>query len=161
SVFPPGHRYREILGMPYRLKTGVLDYQPMTSTALHSLAAAREIGGWIDWRENKALPTIEFFHPLRRLRNRFALLPPVTTLKFHSGNRVGSYVKDDADELARYAQLMADDPFLRYRETMIALACGATYEPSPQIKVPDAPADAPPGWYIEQLRNIRGLDPRL
>lgn len=161
SVFPPGHRYREILGMPYRLQNGVLDYQPMTSTTLHTLSAAREVGGWIDWRENKAVPTIEFFHRLRGLRGRFGVLPHITTLKFHSGNRVGSYVKDDAAELARYARLMAEDPLLRYREAMVAMACAATFEPSPQIKVPVEPEGAPPGWYIEQLRNIRGLDPRL
>ena len=56
---------------------------------------------------------------------------------------------------------MAAEPHLRYWESMAATACHAVGKPRPVLAQPDKPADAPPGWQIEQWRRMRGLAPML
>lgn len=161
EVSAPGHHFRGILGMPFRTSPTQLAVCPMTSNVLHTASAAQAAGGWIDWRESQAVPTQDFFSRLRKLRGRFGIAPHVTSLKFHSGDRLKSYVLKEAFEQQRYADLMRSDPDLRYREVMIAMAYGAMGESNPKLAQPKMPANAPPGWQIEQWRRMRGLAPML
>jgi len=156
-----GHHYRGLIGLPIPSAPGAVDITPMTTSVVHTAQAAREAGGWIDWRNTHEIPTLDFFRRLRYLRRRFGIVSAVTSLKFHSGDRKDSYRLKDASEQEDWAARMRDDPELRYRETMTALACRAMSEQPPRLAQPRQPADAPAGWQIEQWRRMRGLSPML
>ena len=156
-----GHHYRGLLGLPIPSAPGAVDISPMTTSVVHTARAARQAGGWIDWRDTHEIPTQDFFRRLRYLRRRFAIVSAVTSLKFHSGDRKNSYRLKDAGEQEAWAARMRTDPELRCRETMTALACRAMSERPPRLAQPAKPADAPAGWQIEQWRRMRGLPPML
>lgn len=161
EVSPPGHHHRGILGLPHSDADGVHFAMPMTTTVLHTAAAAREVGGWTNWRETTEVPTHHFFRKLFKLRHAFGVVPHITALKFHSGDRLNSYSLKDGSEQARFASLIAGDPSLRYREAMVALACGCLGETSPKLAQPSIPSNPLPGWQIEQWRRMRGLPPMI
>lgn len=161
EIGAPGHHYRGLIGLPIQTGPSSVDVTPMTTSVVHTASAARTVGGWIDWRRTHAIPTLDFFRRLRCLRQRFGIVPAVTALKFHSGDRKDSYLQKDASEQQSWAQRMRADPELRYREIMTALACRAMLEQAPKIAQPSKPVNPPAGWQIEQWRRMRGLSPML
>lgn len=161
EVSPPPSTYRGLKGVAFRNGKGEETVHANTTCVMHTLAAARAVGGWRDWRTCEGLPTQDFFQRLRALNGRWRSRPEATALKFHSADRPGSYRLGTAAEQQLYLNLMRSDPDLRSRETARALACRSRGEQPPKVALPPQPADAPPGWRIEQWRRIRGLEPML
>jgi len=162
GISPPPHLHREVLGFgavfgedrEYRVHS-------MTSSVMHTAEAARKAGGWKRWRESKAVPTIEFFGRLRRSTESHAVVPLITSLKFHSADRRDSYRLKDAHEQQHWFEQMQRDPDLRHRELAAAIALRSLRMPVPKLHQAPRPTDAPPGWEIEQYRRLRGLTPNL
>lgn len=153
---------RMLIGMPHRSREGdrVVSWVT-TSNAIHDAEAARAAGGWRGWREIEEEPPFEFFTRLKGLRNSYAVAPFITTLKFHSAARPGSYRARRADEQIAWRARMKAEPDLRHREYAMAMAC-LRFDELPETKGHVGPkADAPKGWRIEHLRRLRGLEPRL
>jgi hypothetical protein len=162
EVSPPPSAYRGLKGLAFRNGKGELAVHANTTCVMHTAAAARAVGGWRDWRRCEALPTQDVFHRLRALNGRWRSLAQATALKLHSADRPGSYRLGTAMEQQHYLALMQSGPAgLRCRELDQALACQDRGEQPPKIALPPMPADAPPGWKIEQWRRIRGLAPML
>ena len=161
EVAAPGSDFRGLLGMLRKTPDSSFTYTPMTSNVIHTAAAARAAGGWIDWRETKHIPTLDFFRRVSAVRGRFGAELHITSVKFHSGDRLNSYALKEAREQERYAELMRTDPQLRYREAIVAFASLSMHERCPKLAAPPMPSDAAPGWQIEQWRRLRGLRPML
>lgn len=161
EIGPPGSVFRHVLGMPWHASAGEVYYNPMTTTVMHTAKAAREAGGWRDWREVKEIPTHAFFNRVRRLREKCAVIAHATALKFHSGSRPNCYRTKTAEEQHRFAQVMRTDPDFRYKAAMWSLACVTTGERHPTIPHPRVTENDPPGAQIEQWRRIRGLHPMI
>lgn len=155
------HHFRAVLGLPKLRSPGVCFLSPMTTSVVHTANAAKLVGGWTDWRETHAVPTQEFFEKLQFLRQRFAVVSSVTSLKFHSGDRKNSYLLHDAREQEIWADQIKQDPSLRLRETLTALACESMGESPVKLPQPTRPINAPPGWQVEQWRRMRGLPPMI
>jgi glycosyltransferase involved in cell wall biosynthesis len=98
SIAPPGQHHREIIGLPSLREKRRLGVNPMTTNVMHRADAARQCGGWENWRETEKMPTQDFFRRLRALRRRYAVVPLITSLKFHSGDRRNSYRHRSASE---------------------------------------------------------------
>lgn len=160
EIAPGDHHFRGLMGLPFRTRSRVL-LDPMTSTVMHRIDAAAAAGDWIDWRETREVPTTDFFRRVREVRGRFAVLPELTVLKFHSGSRRSSYREKTAVEQEHWAERMRTDPQLRYRETMQAVVCERLRQESPLALHPAKPKHTRPGWQIEQWRRIRGLVPMV
>jgi glycosyltransferase involved in cell wall biosynthesis len=160
EVSPPGDDYRAIIGVPKRLADGRIGFTPMTTTILHTAAAARSAGGWKDWRETSRIPTWDFFDRVMNLRGKVATVGEVTAAKFHSADRPGCYVAKTADEQERYYARMRRDPQLRYRELLQALVC-QNLKKAPRRPVVGLETAGKPGEQIERWRRIRGLPPML
>jgi glycosyltransferase involved in cell wall biosynthesis len=160
EISPPGYDYRNVQGMPRTGFFGPDEVMIMTSTLMHDAALAKEVGGWIDWRELAEVPTIHF---IRRLVSAVGLhtVQEVSAIKFNSGDRKDSYRLRVADEQARYVELMRSDPDLRYREVLQALRSVTSGQRAPKIPHSPPPEHPPAGWQIEQWRLIRGLSPML
>ena len=150
-------RLRNVLGLPKLISPS----SPMTTSVMHTAEAANLVGGWTDWRETYNVPTQEFFKKLQFLRQRWAVVSSVTSLKFHSGDRKNSYLIRNAYEQKIWANQIKQDPNLRLRETLTALACTSMRESKIRLSQPRKPDNAPLGWQIEQWRRMRGLKPML
>lgn len=134
----------------------------VASHTMHRREAGERAGGWKGWREVRIGAPREFFRRIRLQHGRFSVAPVVTGLKFHAGQRPGSYVTKSSDEQENWLDRMRTDPDLRHRELALAFLCRTTREELPQFD--DAAMrreDMPPGAYVEKLRRRKGLDPRL
>ncbi len=161
QIPPPGQHYYGVLGLPYRTPEGGFEAKwAVATTVMHTVEAARAVGGWRDWRELDEVPTVEFFQRLRHHRGAHAVLQYATALKFHSADRPGSYRRKDSGEQEYYLERMRSDPELRHDLLARAMVCNALGMEWNWV-APTAPPGAPPGWRIAQLRRARGLDPML
>jgi hypothetical protein len=157
DVSPPPEHLRRIVGLPSRGAFGPDRREIWTVTVMHRTEHARTIGGWRDWRDLHQTPFIDFIHRIIGTEGIFTTVHAVTAVKFHSAQRLGSYVAKPCHEQAAYlAQIERDPDGLRYRELVAAADCMARrkYERRTIAKTPKA---APPGWEIEQLNKARGL----
>lgn len=161
-ISPPPHHYRGVTGLPARTDTSSFNFSPFTSSVVHPKNSAESCGSWRPWRESHEVPTVDFFGRLTRLRGRFGVYGHVTSLKFHSADRLGSYQRKTADEQVLWSKRIQCDPLLRYTEVMTSMACSALKEPEPRTRasIPNSIAP-PPGWQIERWRRLRGLPPLL
>lgn len=158
GISPPPHAHREVLGLGGVFgEDRTFRVHAMTSSVMHTAEAARKAGGWKRWRESERIPTIEFFGRLRDSCRNHAVVPRITSLKFHSADRRNSYQLKDAHEQLEWHAKMKQDPDLRHRELAAALALRALRVPVPKLEQQPRPSDAPPGWEIEQYRRLRGL----
>ncbi len=162
SISPPPQIHRQIVGLPV-VSADRKDFQvhSMTSTVMHTKAVAEAAGGWRKWRELDGVPTVDFFERVRRQTHNHAVVPRVTCLKFHSADRLNSYLTKDASEQQAWYARMKQDPDLRHREMALAFALRSAKVPVPKLKQPKKPKQAPPGWQIEQFRRLRGLPAML
>jgi glycosyltransferase involved in cell wall biosynthesis len=155
------HPYRGIQGLPFRDSEGCLCFSPVTTTVMHSKEASIQAGGWIDWRQSKNIPTIDFFARIAQLRGRYAIVPKCTAIKFNSADRANSYINKDAGEQIEWSDKILSDPTLREREVMIALSCMHLGEQPPRFNMPELTANFVDGWQVEMYRRVRGLQPML
>jgi glycosyltransferase involved in cell wall biosynthesis len=159
DVSPPPEHLRRIVGLPSRGAFGPDRREIWTVTLMHRADHARRLGGWRDWRALRQTPVMDFIHRVIGAGRDFTTVNAVTAVKFHSAQRLKSYVRKPSDEQASYLEQIERDPDgLRHRELVAAADCLARgkYE---RRTIAETPKDAPPGWEIEQLNKARGLLP--
>jgi len=157
DVSPPPEHLRRIVGLPSRGAFGADRREIWTITLMHRTQHARSLGAWRDWRELRQVPVMDFIHRVIGPEHRFTTVNAITAVKFHSAQRLRSYVEKPCYEQASYLEQMERDaPGLRYRELVAVADCVARgkYE---RRTIAQTPKDAPPGWEIEQLNKARGL----
>lgn len=157
DVSPPPENLRRIVGLPSWGAFGPDHREIWTVTLIHGTEHARSLGGWRDWRELRQTPAMDFIHRVIGTERRFTSVNAITAVKFHSAQRLRSYVEKPCHEQASYLEQIELNPDgLRYRELVVAADCLARrkYE---RRTIAETPKDAPPGWEIEQLNKARGL----
>ena len=162
GISPPPHLHREVIGLPRMVGPDrKFRVHSMTSSVMHTSESAKAAGSWKRWRESELVPTSEFFHRLRATSGNHAVVPLITSLKFHSADRRDSYRLKDASEQEHWYEKMLMDDGLRHRELAAALMFRMMQIKTPKLKQQTRPEDAPAGWEIEQYRRLRGLEPDL
>lgn len=162
AISPEPHLHRQVVGLPtLGAQDDNIRVSSMTSTVMHTHDLASRAGGWKRWRESSTVPTLDFFARARAAANRHAVLPRITCLKFHSADRLDSYLRNDGSEQRSWLEQMRSDPDLRHREMATAWALQTMRSRVPKLRQPDRPPNPPPGWQIEQYRLLRGLRPML
>ena len=81
----------------------------------------------------------------------------LTVCKFPSGLRRDSYITRRDDEQRLYAVRMARERAFVEREMLAFLWLYLRRPPQSLPALDPTPDDVPPGWYVSQLRRIRGL----
>jgi glycosyltransferase involved in cell wall biosynthesis len=157
DVGPPPEQYRRILGLPQTGKFGAEQRALLTPSIMHRIEAAREIGGWRDWKQISDSPPIDFWKRMLAADKPFASVYEVTVIKFNSGDRRNSYRDQKADEQAEFMERIRTERDFLYREVLLALdhKLRGWQVTSP---FPPRPVHTPPGWYMDQLRQLRGLE---
>jgi hypothetical protein len=82
----------------------------------------------------------------------------MTACKFPSAWRRNSYRERRSDEQAIYVCRMRTEPTFVTDELLAVLASYVLERRLPVLHAP-VPADPPPGWYVQQSRAVRGLEP--
>jgi glycosyltransferase involved in cell wall biosynthesis len=154
EIGPPGSGVRCLAGG----HTGTQKWMP-PSCVMHKRSLVGEIGYWKKYTELHTDPEQDFFHRAELNGSNFVIVKNVTVFKFPSAWRRDSYREKRCDEQAEYARRIQTEPDFLEREIIdTAVAYG---ERKTRIKVvPKKPRFTPPGWRIEQLRRVRGVDAR-
>lgn len=154
---------RSVRGLPGHGQFGPDRVSIEAPSAMHHADAARRIGGWRDWRTIHAPPVIDFFERLLDYEQQFITIEEVTVLKFHSGERRNSYIEQPSHEQAAYLGRIQTEPDFLYRELLKALKAQAQGWQPIKLVAKNPPPGAAPGWYINELRRLRGLpaDPAI
>ena len=159
DVSPPPEHLRRIVGLPSWGAFGPDRREIWTVTLMHRTDHARRLGGWRDWRGLRQTPIMDFLHRLIGAEHDFTTINAVTAVKFHSGQRLKSYLEKPYHEQASYLDQIERDPDgLRCRELVAAADCVARGKYERRI-IAETPKNAPLGWEIEQLNKARGLLP--
>jgi glycosyltransferase involved in cell wall biosynthesis len=126
------------------------------SSLMHTAAAARRAGGWIDHRETIRPPDDDFIWRLRESGASFSRVRALTVVKFASSQRAGSYRDGRAGEQAAFSRRLEGRSFVaREVATWIALQPFRRIVSLPAV---DPAAAARPGGVVSEYRRIRGLD---
>jgi glycosyltransferase involved in cell wall biosynthesis len=146
AVGPPGSNLRWISGLRGKPPSGVL----------HRRDVVARVGGWRDFRTIVDPPDAEF---IDRVSDAYgaAFSGALSVCKFPSGWRRDSYITRRDDEQRLYAARMARERMFVERETLTFLWLYLRRAPQSLPALEATPDDVPPGWYVGQLRRIRGL----
>jgi glycosyltransferase involved in cell wall biosynthesis len=126
------------------------------SSLMHTTAAARRAGGWIDYRETVRPPDADLICRLRESGASFSRVRALTVVKFASSQRAGSYRDGRADEQAAFSRRLERRSFVaREVATWIALQPFRRLVTLPAV---DPAAASRPGGVVSEYRRIRGLE---
>ncbi len=138
---------------------GISNWTP-PSCVMHRRSLVGEIGYWKKYTELDIDPEVDFLYRAELNGSSFVIAKNVTAFKFPSAWRRDSYRERRCDEQAEYVRRIQRESDFLEREIIdaaVAYAQGKTWGPSLGVK---RPRFTPPGWKVEQLRRIRGLDAR-
>ena len=157
-IGPEGTALRSLAGHVPRRDYGA-GAHILPSSLMHRAQAAREIGGWRDYRKIMLPPDIDFTTRAAQRGLRFVRVPALTVFKFPSGIRPNSYLLQHSHEQAAYARRMASERMFLPREILAASwsqlrGSGARLS----ALFPAPPVDPGPGWQVREARRVRGLD---
>lgn len=160
DVSPPPDHLRRIVGLPSAWGTYGPDRREIwTPTMMHRTDHARALGGWRDWREIQLTPVADFIYRMIGAESKFTTVNAITVVKFHSAQRLGSYVSKPCGEQASYLhEIMRDPDGFRYRELIAAADCVARGKYETRT-IPMPTGKEPVGWEIVELNKARGLLP--
>jgi hypothetical protein len=130
------------------------------SSLFHRRALFDRVGGWRHWRDVSLPSDFEWQNRARLAGARFAAVERLSVVKLTSSLRKDSYLTRRSDEQAAWWARICNEPDLPERE-LIEVLRGSLGGFDARIRAPLAIAHAPPGWIIEQLRWIRGLEPDI
>jgi hypothetical protein len=153
---PPESNARILTGL-WPADTYERGFSVPPSTMLHTVAIARRIGGWRDYRAVAAQPDIDFLERAFDAGARFARCERLTVFKFNSSWRVDCYRERPSHEQEEYIRRIREEEDFLEREWLEIARI-------PALGLPVAPAtirhrdDAPPGWLVDQYRRQRGLE---
>jgi Glycosyl transferase family 2 len=148
---------RAVRGLPGSGAFGPDKVSIETPSVMHRTETARQLGGWRDWRTLNKPPMLDFFERMIGPDQQFVTVPAVTVIKFHSAERSESYRKQHSHEQAAYFERLSTEPAFLPDELLKALDAQARGWQPVRLLTQHAPPNAPPGWYINQLRRVRGL----
>jgi glycosyltransferase involved in cell wall biosynthesis len=144
TIGPPGSNARTLMNWVF------------PSAALHRRDAVDRVGPWRDFRTIVEAPDEEFLGRMAAAGGR-VWSNALTLWKLPSAMRSSSYVERRSDEQAKLARRMRSERFFVERELAAWLWLRVR---SPELHLPERdplPEPVPPGWYVRQLRKIRGL----
>jgi glycosyltransferase involved in cell wall biosynthesis len=156
EVSAPPRQIRRIVGLPGSGRLGPDKVEIWTPAIMHPTAIGLEVGGWPDWRSIHDTPFRDFLGRVIGSGARLRSVPEMTVIKFHSGQRKNSYIDQPCAEQAVYLNRIRSEPEFRYRELMAAMNAAARGLVDRRT-IANTPVGAPPGWEVDQLRQIRGL----
>ena len=159
AIGPEGSNRRGLAGL--RPRGGRWDpaghFSPPSSLA-HRRDLLERIGGWRDARDTFEPVDVEL---LRRMRDAGAeriWVERLTVLKFTAGVRARSYRHGGAQEQQQAIRAIEEGaPEARERE-LVEQVRATKLEPAP-LPIKRPPSDAPPGWWANQIREFKGLEP--
>lgn len=131
------------------------------SSVIHTRELVGQIGGWKDYRTLRIPPDHEFILRAHDYGVRFTAVNALTSFKFNSAWRPNSYRHRPSHEQADYVRRIQTDPDFLDDELLEIAAAYALNRPRSPIAVPpeDVINQMPPGWLVDQWRQIRGLEP--
>jgi hypothetical protein len=130
------------------------------SSVMHTRELVGQIGGWKDYRTLRIPPDLEFILRAHDHGIRFTAVNALTVFKFNSAWRRNSYQDRPSHEQADHVRRIQEDPdFLAGELLEIAAAYALNRPRSPIAVLPRSIVNLmPPGWLVDQWRQIRGLD---
>lgn len=160
-IGPPGSGVRVLTG----LSTSGCFERGMglpPSSVMHTRELVGHIGGWKDYRTLRKPPDYEFVLRAHDHGARFTAVNALTVFKFNSAWRPDSYRHRPSHEQADYVRRIQEDrDFLASELLEIAAAYALNRSRSPVAIPPQEVIDQmPPGWLVDQWRQIRGLTPK-
>jgi glycosyltransferase involved in cell wall biosynthesis len=132
------------------------------SSVVHRKSLVERIGPWRDYRTIDRPPDIDFVARAYEHGNLLVPVHALTAFKFNSAYRRNSYIEKPSHEQEYYLGRIERERSFVYRELgSVAFATFRSLFVSigkdlPQV--PEPPDPLPPGWYVTQLRRIRGLE---
>ena len=156
EVSAPPEQIRRVVGLPGSGRFGPDKIDIWTPAVMHPTAVGLQAGGWRDWRSIYDTPFRDFLARVIGPEGRLRSVPEVTVVKFHSGQRRNSYIDQPCAEQAEYFDRIRSQPEFRYRELVAAMHAAARGSMDRRT-IGATPPGAPPGWEVEQLRQVRGL----
>jgi glycosyltransferase involved in cell wall biosynthesis len=156
EVSPPPQRLRRVAGLPGTGGFGAEKVRVWTPAVMHRTDAGRQVGGWRDWRSIYEPTFADFLKRVVGPEENLITVKEISVVKFHSGQRPNSYIDRRCEEQAEYFDRIQSEPDFRYRELLRAMEV-KTRGLAWGRAIPEPPADARPGWHIDQLHRIRGL----
>ena len=158
-VGPPPELGRWIAEMTYGTDLGSEEVFFTTPAVMHRADAAREVGGWRDWRTVYEQPQNHFFRRLLEKKPEPLSVRELTVVKFHSALRRNSYLEKCSAEQATYFERIGSEPDFRYRELLQAAhTISKGIVPRDDVQRPDV---LTPGWAVAQFRRLRGLEEKV
>ncbi len=154
-IYPDGERMVSGLTLDGRL--GADDNLAPSSLLLRRELALR-VGPWKPHGETPWPVDVEWLGRIRAAGTAISLSERLTVVKLPASGRWNSYAIGASDEQAAYARRLESEPDFEYRE-MLAIARSHLERPARRCLVPEIPANAPPGWIAQGLRQWRGLEP--
>jgi hypothetical protein len=133
------------------------------SSLIHRKSLVDEIGPWRDYRTIQEPPDAEFIGRAHDAGKRFASVDALTVFKFNSAYRSNSYVEKPWHEQADCFRRSEAERAFVYRElaaltpVLVRSLFRSQRTRLPRLSKPP-PGPLPPGWYVTQLRRIRGLE---
>lgn len=153
---PAGSNIRSLSGLAMLDRQGLQASIP-PSSVMHRRGLVDEIGPWNDHRAVVLPPDTDFLWRAHLAGKRFASVKALTVLKFPSAYRPNSYREKRSDEQADYSRRMRAPGFV-LRELLATTSASLLPARKRYPAAPPPPPDVPAGWYVRQLRRIRGLE---
>ena len=159
-VGPPGSGIRGLWGVSATGRYASEGNAP-PSSLMHRRSMADELGGWLDYRQLHRPHDRDFMNRAFEQGKSSVSVNVLTVFKFPSAWRPNSYREKRSDEQAEYARRIPSEPDFVTRELVAVASAYALGRGADKVKMqmPERPANAPPGWTVEQWRRIRGLAP--
>jgi glycosyltransferase involved in cell wall biosynthesis len=154
AIGPPGSNHRVLAGLePYEAHHWI-----PPSAVMHRRDVLEQIGGWREYREIVTPPDVEFLSRVIRVGNGLVQTHAMTVLKFNSAWRLDSYRTRRFDEQDDYSRRMRRERTFVIRE-LAAVGWLRARRLEPALPTSDpVPEVVPPGWWVDQWRQIRGLE---
>ena len=129
------------------------------SAVMHRRDLVAEVGGWRDYRELSEPPDVEFVARLAATPLGWTETNVLTVCKFNSALRPNSYRECRSDEQQQALRRLSSPRLfsLRLLAHVAWLRVLRLDERPPASAEP--PVEVPPGWYVNEWRRIRGLEP--
>jgi glycosyltransferase involved in cell wall biosynthesis len=150
------------LGSHVRVLAGLEAYQPghwiPPSAIMHRRDLVDQIGGWKDYRTIVDPPDLDFLARAITVSDGLVQTGALTVIKFNSAWRQDSYRTKRSDEqAATYARVQRERMLVLRELVAIGLTRWRGFAPDlPQLD--PIPEIVPPGWFVSQYRQIRGLE---
>ena len=156
-IGPPDNHLRFVTGV-YSSGCYEAGHGICSSSVLHTLELFHRTGGLKEadtiWRTPDCDYTLRAWEACG---GRFETTGELTGFKFPAYLRKNCYVERPSFEQEAYVRRIQTERFFMQRETCEILLASYRRLPFQAPQFPEPPNPAPPGWWMEQHRKIKGL----